>query len=81
VGRVSPHHPTRDLWERRKFPQRGAENGFYAYFRSERSHLERHFQYFLSDDGAPKRRGARENFAPFPPLDGPAYELGQGKTR
>jgi len=26
---------------------RGAENGFfYAYFRSERSHLEHHFQYF-----------------------------------
>jgi len=23
-----------------------AENGFYAYFRSERSHLEHHFQYF-----------------------------------
>ena len=26
----------------------------------------------LSDGGAPKRRGVRENFPPFPPLDGPA---------
>ena len=48
---VSPHHPTRGLGECRKLPQRGpggapAENGFYAYFRSERSHLEHHFQYF-----------------------------------
>ena len=38
-----------------------AENGFYAYMPSERSHLEHHFQYFC-DDGAPKRRGAWENF-------------------
>ena len=45
---VSPHHPTRGLGERRKLPGgvRGgasAENGFYAYLRSERSHLEHHF--------------------------------------
>ena len=33
------------------------ENGFYAYFRSERSHLEHHNSVFLSDSGAPKRRG------------------------
>jgi len=44
------------------------ENGFYAYFRSERSHLEHHFQYFWATAEPPKRRGARENFPPFPPL-------------
>ena len=30
---------------------------------------------FLSDGEAPKRRGARENFPLFPPLDGPARLL------
>jgi len=40
------------LGERRKLAQRGlgrgapTKNGFYAYFRSERSHLEHPFQYF-----------------------------------
>jgi len=29
----------------------------------------------LSDGGAPKRRGARENFPPSPPLDGPAVSF------
>jgi len=29
------------------------------------------FSIFLSDGGPPKRRGAREYFPPFPPLDGP----------
>ena len=49
-----------------------AENGFYAYFRSERSHLEHQFKYFWATAGPPKRHGARENFPPFPPsLDGP----------
>ena len=38
-----------------------AENGFYAYFRSQRSPLEHHFQYFWATAGPPKRRGAREN--------------------
>jgi len=47
-GGVSPHHPTRDLGARHKLPSgvRGrapAENGFYAYFRLERSHLEHPF--------------------------------------
>jgi len=51
VGGLSPHHRTRGSGERRKLPKRGrggapAENGFYAYFRSERSHLEHHFQHF-----------------------------------
>jgi len=44
-----------------------AESGFYAYFRSERSHLEHHFQYFWATAGPPKRRGARENFPPSHP--------------
>jgi len=65
--------------ERRKLPKRGPgqspdQNGFYAYFRSERSHLETPFAVFLSDGGAPKRRGARENFPP-PPIDGPGIRI------
>jgi len=71
MGRVSPHHPTGGLVERRKLPQwgPGGENGFYAYLRtlrSERSHLEHSFQYFSPMAGPPKCRGARENFPPFP---------------
>ena len=74
-GEVSPHHPTRGRESvvsassgvRGRAP---VENGFYAYFRSERSHLEHHFSVFLKDGGAPKRRGARENIPPSP-LDGP----------
>jgi len=67
-GEVSLHHLTRGTGERRKLPQRGrAENGFYAYFRSERSHLEHHFQYFWATAGPPKHRGARENFPPHRP--------------
>ena len=51
-GEVSPQHPTRGSGSVViKLPQRvrgrvPAENRFYAYFRSERSHLEHHFQYF-----------------------------------
>jgi len=41
VESVSPHHPTRGLGERAP-----AENGFYAYLRSERRHLEHLLQYF-----------------------------------
>jgi len=42
---LSPHHPTRGLREHRKLPQRGpggapAENGCYAYLRSEKRHQE-----------------------------------------
>jgi len=77
-GEVFPHHPTRGSGERRISSPSGvrgaapAKNELYAYFRSESRHVEHHFQYFLSDGGAPKRRGARENFPPFPlPLDGP----------
>jgi len=46
-------------------------NRFYAYISSKRSHLEHHFQYFRATAGPPKRHGARENFPPLPPLDGP----------
>ena len=80
-GEVSPYHPTRGSGSVVSSPSgvRGgapAENGFYAYFRSERSHLEHHFQYLWATAGPPKRRGARENFPPFPPpLDGPASLL------
>ena len=48
-----------------------AENGFYAYFTSEKKPPGTPFSVFVSDCGAPKRRGAREN-SPSP-LDGPAY--------
>jgi len=70
----------RGLGERRKLPQRGPgrssrpKNGFYAYVRSEKSHLE---AISVSDGGAPERRGARENFSPFAPLD----RLCQGRIR
>jgi len=69
---VSPHHPTRGSGEHRKLPHRGpgqspGRKWIYAYFRSKRSHLEHHFQYFWAMAGPPKRRGARENFPPFPP--------------
>ena len=48
VGRVSPHHPTKDLGSVVMSPSgvRGrasAENGFCAYFGSERNHLEHPF--------------------------------------
>ena len=74
-GEVSTHHPNRGLGERRKLSQRGpgwspAENGFYAYFRSERSHLEHHFQYFWATAGPPNVAGPGNTFPPFPPLDG-----------
>jgi len=42
-----------------------AENGFYAYFRSERSHLEHSFQYFRAMAGPPIRRGGRKNSPPL----------------
>ena len=73
-GEVSPHHPTRGSGERRKLPQRGpgrspAENGFYAYFRPERSHLEHHFQYFHRRRGPPNVTGPGNGKTPahFPP--------------
>jgi len=79
-GEVSPHHPTRGSGERHKLPPAGSgaeprpkglgrspgRKWIYAYFRPQRSHLERHFQYFWAMAGPPKCRGAWENFPPFP---------------
>jgi len=48
----------RGLGERRKLTQRDpGGNGFYAYLRSERSHLEHHFQYFERWRGPQTSRG------------------------
>ena len=44
-GGVSPHHPTMGLGKRRKLPHTRRKL-IYAYFKSERSHLEQPFQYF-----------------------------------
>jgi len=62
-GEVSPHHPTRGSGERKLA---AAENGFYAYFRSKRSHLEHNFQYFLSDGGVPQTSRGQGKLSPFP---------------
>ena len=72
VGRgvSGPQHPTRGLVvSSSSGVQDGApaENGFYAYLRSERSHLDHHFQYFWVMAGPPKCCRARENFPSFPP--------------
>ena len=66
-GEASLHHLTIGVWERRKLPNgiRGgvlAENGFNAYLRSERSHLEHHFQYFFDTAGPPNVGGPRKLF-------------------
>ena len=70
-GGVSPHHTTRGLGEHRKLFQRGpgrsrAENGFYAYLRSVRSHLEHPFQYFWAMAGPRKVAGPGKTFLPSP---------------
>jgi len=46
-----------------------AENGFYAHFRSERSHLEAEtpFSVFLSDGGAPQTSWGPGKLSTFPP--------------
>jgi len=61
---MSPHYPTSGLWERHKLP---SENGFNAYLRSEKKAPGTLFS-ILSDGGAPKRRGAWENFPPLSPI-------------
>ena len=43
-----------------------AENGFYAYMRSERSHLECPFQYFWAMAGPPNVAGPRKTFTLSP---------------
>jgi len=75
--RVSPHHPTRSLGSVASSP--AAENGFYAYMRSERSHLEHLFQYLWAlavFGGPPKRRGARENSPLCDPIFQDRFYLG-----
>jgi len=63
------------VWERRNLPQRGtvhggahAKNGFYAHFRSERSHLEHPFQYFWAMAGPPDVAGPGKTFPLLLPL-------------
>ena len=54
-----------------------AEHGFYAYFRSERSHLEHHFQLYFSifdRRRAPQMSRGLGKLPLSPPLDGPGYE-------
>ena len=65
VGRGVPSPSDWGPWERRKLPsgvRSGApsptENGFYAYFRSERSHLEHHFQTSRGPGKTPPSRRA-----------------------
>jgi len=48
-----------------------AENGFYAYFRPERSHLEHHFQYFWATAGPLNVAGPGKTFPLPAPLNGP----------
>ena len=74
---VSSHHPTRGLGERRKLPKRGSgrcpgRKWILCIFEVRQKPFGTPFSVFLSDGGAPKRRGAREN---FPPLDGPGGEV------
>jgi len=72
LGEVSPHHQTRVRGSavsshnglRGRAP---AENGFYAYFRSERNNLEHHFQYFWATAGPPNVAGPGKTFPPLPP--------------
>ena len=60
--------PLNKSGERRKLPQWSpAENVFYAYLRSERSHLEPPFQYFWATAGPPNLAGPGKPF-PLSPL-------------
>ena len=79
---MSPHHLTRglSLWGSVVSSRSGArggaqaENGFYAYLRSERSHLEHTFQYFWAMAGPETSRGP-EKLPLSLPLDGPVVQL------
>jgi len=53
------------IWNRHKLPQRGP--GILCIFKVRKKPAGTHFSVFLSDGGAPKCRGARENFPPFTP--------------
>jgi len=74
---LTNHHPTRGSGERRKL-RSGVRGGApaemdFMYILGQKEPFGTPFTVFLSNGGPPKRRGARENFPPFPPLDGPAY--------
>jgi len=72
-GYVTPRHPTKSLGEWGSvvsFPsgvrdRAPAENGLYAYFMSERSHLEHPFQYFCTMAGPPNVAGPWKTFPAF----------------
>ena len=77
MRRVSTHHSTRDLGERCKLPQRGlgrslGRKWILYIFQVTNKPSGTPFSVFLSDGGALKRHGAREDFSPFPALDGHA---------
>ena len=65
---MSHHRPTRGSGERRKLPQRAGPGRIwiYAYFWSERSHLEHHFQYFERRRAPPNVAGPGKTFPPSP---------------
>jgi len=66
MGGVSPHHPTRSMGSVVSSPSPGRKWILCIYkVRKKPSGIP--FSVFLSDGGAPKRREARENFAPSPP--------------
>ena len=66
---VSPHHPSRGSGERRKLPQRGPGRPKmdFKHILGQKEATWNTIFSCLSDGWAPKRRGARENFPPFPP--------------
>ena len=76
MGRVSPHHPTRGLWQRRiKAPLAGSgakprPKMVLCIFEVRKKPSGSHpFQYFFSAGGPPNVAGPGKNFPP-PPLDG-----------
>jgi len=67
VGRGVPSLSDQESGGASWAPRAGsAKSWFYAHLWSERSHLEHPFQYFWAMAGPHKRRGALENFPPFP---------------
>ena len=67
------YHPTKGLGERCKLAQRGpgqssGRKWILCIFQVRKKPSGKPFSVFLSDGARhPKRRGARENFPPFPP--------------
>ena len=65
------YHPIKGLQERRKLPQRGhgqspGRKWILCIFQVRKKPPGTPFSVFSSDGGVAKRRGARENFSPFP---------------